>query len=51
MAWANWWRMPPAEAARRAGQWTMQGSATPPSWTSRFHRLNGVFPAMVHPHG
>ena len=38
-------------AAKRAGQLTMHGSATPPSCTSRFQRLNGVFPAMVQPHG
>ena len=30
-------RRPPS----RAGQLTMHGSATPPSWTSRFQRLNG----------
>ena len=29
----------------------MHGSATPPSWTSRFQRLKGVFPAIVQPHG
>ena len=37
--------------ASRAGQRTMQGSATPPSCTSRFQRRNGVLPAMVQPHG
>ena len=34
-----------------AGQEMMQGSATPPWWTSRFQRLKGVLPAMVQPHG
>ena len=33
------------------GTRTMHGSATPPSWTSRFQRLKGVFPAIVHPQG
>ena len=42
---------PPERAARAAGRRTMQGSATPPSWTSRFQRLKGVFPAIVQPHG
>ena len=50
MAWVNWRRTSPP-APIRDGQLTMQGSATPPSWTSRFHRLNGVLPAMVQPHG
>ena len=40
---------PPSRDPR--GQETMHGSATPPSCTSRFHRRNGVFPAMVQPHG
>ena len=34
-----------------AGSDTMHGSATPPSCTSRFQRLNGVLPAIVQPHG
>ncbi len=51
MAWANWRRMVPAASANRAGQLTMQGSATPPSCTSRFQRRNGVLPAIVQPHG
>ena len=34
-----------------AGHDTMHGSATPPSCTSRFQRRNGVFPAIVQPHG
>ena len=49
-AWVNCRRTPPPDPSR-AGQLTMHGSATPPSWTSRFHRLNGVLPAMVQPHG
>ena len=40
-----------AGSAAPDGERTMQGSATPPSWTSRFQRLNGVLPAMVQPHG
>ena len=51
MAWTNWWRIPPALSDNRAGQEMMQGSATPPWWTSRFQRLNGVLPAMVQPQG
>ena len=51
MAWAYCRRTPPAPDRLDAGSRTMQGSATPPSWTSRFQRLNGVFPAMVQPHG
>jgi len=49
MAWANWWRIPPA--GTRPGHHTMHGSATPPSCTSRFQRRKGVLPAMVQPHG
>ena len=50
MAWTYWSRTSP-RAAMPAGQCTMSGSATPPSWVSRFHRRNGVLPATVQPHG
>ena len=50
------WAILPADATgggppMRDGTRTMQGSATPPSCTSRFQRLKGVLPAMVHPQG
>ena len=52
MACAYWRRTPPPSVARRPAEArTMQGSATPPSCTSRFQRLKGVLPAMVQPHG
>ncbi len=38
-------------AERAAGQRTISGSVTPPSWVSRFHRLSGVLPAHAQPHG
>ena len=41
----------PAPPAAPRGQWTIRGSATPPSCTSRFQRRNGVLPATVQPHG
>ena len=44
MAWANWRRTPPSAGRSRRGHETMQGSATPPSCTSRFQRLKGVLP-------
>ncbi len=49
IACANWRRVPPLPVM--PGSETMHGSATPPSWTSRFQRLNGVLPAIVQPHG
>ena len=50
IAWTNWWRVSPATPSP-AGQWTISGSVTPPSWVSRFQRLSGVFPAQAQPHG
>ena len=41
----------PAVAPSRAGQRTMSGSVTPPSWVSRLNRLSGVLPAQAQPHG
>ena len=50
------WAILPADHHRRAarelrGQPDDAGVGDPPSWTSRFQRLNGVLPAMVQPHG
>ncbi len=47
----TYWRRVDPPSAMRAGQLTISGSHTPPSCVSRFQRLNGVFPATVHPHG
>ena len=48
-AWAYWVRISPL-ALMPFGQWTMNGSVTPPRNVSRFQRRNGVLPAHVQPH-
>ena len=47
----TYWPRTSPRAVMPRGQWTISGSATPPSWVSRFHRRKGVLPATVQPHG
>ena len=50
LTWWNWSRTAPPSAIR-AGQCTMSGTWTPPSWVFCLYHLNGVLPAWAQPHG